>query len=487
MISEQLAALQIVLPLTTALICIIINNKKIAWYACLLATSISSAVAFIIFHHIKTQDKILYNMGSWEAPYGIELEASGLSAIFLILVSSIGFISILYGRESVEQEIRGSKIHLFYAVFMLCLTGLLGIILSNDIFNIYVFLEISSLSTYALVAMGKDRQALLAAFEYLIIGTIGATFYLIGVGFIYAQTGTLNITDLAQKLPAVLDSNLTKAALIFIITGLAIKSALFPLHKWLIGAYSYSPDLASAFLSGTSTKVTVYLLIKIIYVIFGANLISDNILITRMLIFFSIAAILLGSVAAILQTNIKRMLAYSSVAQIGYIIVAVSFKSQAGLVAAITQIISHSLAKTTLFMAAGQVGLKGKNLNIESFKGLGKSMPLISIAITICFASIIGMPITLGFIAKWYLLEAALKMNNWMVVIAALLGSIFAVIYAGRIIENLYFRPPASPRIAPGLAISASMLIPTSLIIFFGINAQPIINAAEQITRQMIN
>jgi multicomponent Na+:H+ antiporter subunit D len=427
-------------------------------------------------------------MGGWEAPYGIELEASGLSTIFLILVSSIGFISILYGRESVEQEIKNSKIHLFYAVFMLCFTGLLGIILSNDIFNIYVFLEISSLSTYALIAMGRDKQALLAAFEYLIIGTIGATFYLIGVGFIYAQTGTLNITDLGQKLPMVSDSNLTKAALIFIITGLAIKSALFPLHNWLIRAYSYSPNLASVFLSGTSTKVTIYLLIKVIYVIFNTNFMPDNILIARILTFFSIMAILFGSVAAILQTNIKKMLAYSSVAQIGYIIVAISLKSQAGLVAAITQIISHSLAKTTLFMAAGEVGLNGGSLNIESFKGLGKSMPLISIAIAICFASIVGMPITLGFIAKWYLLEAALKVNNWMVAITALLSSIFAIIYAGRVIENIYFRPSINPKTSsPNLAISVSMLIPTTLMIFFGINARPIINTAEKIAQRIIS
>ena len=255
--------------------------------------------------------------------------------------------------KSVEKEISEQNHVPFYTALLFVLAGLIGISVTADAFNIFVFLEISSLSTYALISMGRDRRALHASYHYLIMGTIGATFILIGIGFMYVMTGTLNIEDLAERLPAVADTNAIRAAFAFITIGVGIKAAMLPLHQWLPNAYAYSPSVVSTFLAATATKVAVYVLIRFVLSLYGIEFSLVQMPFDNLLMILGTIGVLAGSVYAIYQSNVKRMLAYSSVAQIGYILLAIGLASQPGFTAALLHMFNHALIKGTLFMALG--------------------------------------------------------------------------------------------------------------------------------------
>jgi len=285
---------------------------------------------------------ITYELGGWAAPWGIEYRIDTLNAFVLVIVSAIGAIVLPYARHTVIAEIPHNRIYLFYTMLLLCETGLLGITITGDAFNLFVFLEISSLSSYVLISFGKDRRALTAAYRYLIMGTIGATFYIIGVGLIYNATGSLNIHDLSILVPKLGDSRTVHAALAFLTVGLALKLALFPLHMWLPSAYTYAPSAVTVFLAATATKVAVYALIRVTYTIFGTVDILDTVAVREVLMVLSLLAMFVGSLVAIFQVNVKRMLAYSSIAQIGYMVLGLSFDTvQELLPASFTYLTTH--------------------------------------------------------------------------------------------------------------------------------------------------
>ncbi|MEM8844585.1 MAG: proton-conducting transporter membrane subunit, partial [Pseudomonadota bacterium] len=269
MIAAQYPILQVIIPLIAAPLCSLLPKGKISW---LFATVISGFTFLVsIFLVIQTHHLgvISYELGGWEPPWGIEYRVDVLSSFVLIIVSSISFVTLLASRALVETEIPAEKHALFYTAFLLCMAGLLGIVSTGDAFNVFVFLEISSLSAYSLIAMGDNRKALTAAYEYLIMGTIGATFILIGIGLLYMQTGTLNMMDLRHLLPQVDGFRSVHAAFAFFTVGICLKLALYPLHYWLPNAYSHAPSVVSIFLAATATKVALYLMYRVFYTIFG--------------------------------------------------------------------------------------------------------------------------------------------------------------------------------------------------------------------------
>ena len=235
----------------------------------------------------------------------------------LVLVSVIAAVIVPYARQSIRAEIRTDQHYLFWAAFLVCLSGLLGVTITGDAFNVFVFLEISSLSTYILIAYGQDRRALVASYQYLIMGTIGATFIVIGIGLLYLMTGTLNMADMAHRIADMPLHRPQLAALAFLTVGISLKLALFPLHLWLPNAYAYAPSVSSAFLAATATKVAVYLLLRFDYTVFGKSHILENLPFDQILLILSVAAMFVASTVAIFQEDVKRMFAYSSVAPIG--------------------------------------------------------------------------------------------------------------------------------------------------------------------------
>ena len=471
----HLPALQVVIPLIAAPLCLLAGRASLAWTIAFLASACATAAAATLAYQTLRHGPISYHMGGWAPPWGIEYAVDSANAFILLLVSGIATVVLLYCSSSVTKEIRAGREHMFYCMFILCLTGLLGIAITGDAFNIFVFLEISSLSSYALIAMGGQRKALTASFQYLIMGTIGATFFLIGVGLLYMITGTLNLADLQTRIPQIQDSRPLLAAFAFITVGLALKAALFPLHLWLPNAYAYAPSGVSAFMAATATKVSLYVLLRFTFTLFGAEFAFGELPLHWVLLVPAVIAMFAGSFSAIFQRDIKRMLAYSSVAQIGYITLAIALASQAGVQAAMLHMFNHGLMKAALFCALGCIFYRIGSTRIEDMAGLGRQMPWTFAAIVTGGLSLLGAPLTAGFISKWFLVQAALEQSLWWLVVLIVASSMLAVVYVWRLVEALYFKKPTAGsenvREAP-----LSVLLPTLLLaaanIYFGLDTR---------------
>ena len=483
MIAAHLPILQVVVPLLAAPLCVLLRQRQAAWALAMLASWLALLIAVLLLRQVAEGGPISYAIGGWAAPWGIEYRIDALNALLLVIVSLIGAVVLPYARVSVAAEIDPERIYLFYSAFLLCLTGLLGIVATGDAFNVFVFLEISSLSTYALVSMGRDRRALRAAYTYLVMGTIGATFILVGIGLAYMVTGTLNMADLAERLVALEGNRTVRVSLAFLTVGICLKLALFPLHFWLPNAYTYAPSAVSAFLAATATKVSVYMLLRFLFGVFGVAFAFEAMLLDRALMPLALLGMVFASLVAIFQHDLKRLLAYSSVAQIGYIVLGISFGSVDGLAAGILHLFNHALIKGGMFLALGCMALRLGNTRISNARGLGRDMPITMAAFLVGGLGLIGVPLTAGFISKWYLVRAALDGGLWPVAVLILASSLLAVIYVWRVVEVLWFTAPEEGR-GPVREAPISMLVPTWLLIgasiWFGVDSSLPVTIARQ-------
>ena len=478
----HLPVLLVVVPLVAAPIAALLNRPRLSWAVAVAATLWALYAALELLSQTMAAGEIHYELGGWAAPYGIEYVVDPVNAWVVVIVALIGALVAPYARVSVEREITEDRIPLFYAAFILCLTGLLGIAVTGDVFNVFVFLEISSLSAYALIALGSDRRALTASFQYLIMGSVGATFIVIGIGLMYVMTGTLNMADLADRLPEVSGTRTIPVAFTFLTVGITLKLALFPLHLWLPNAYTYAPSAVTAFIASTATKVAVYLLLRFFFTIFGVTFSFDVMQLDRILMPLALIAIVTMSLVAIYQENVKRLLAYSSVAQIGYMVLGISFASVLGLTAGILHLFNHALMKGALFMSMGCVMYRVGSVRLERMNGLGRAMPWTMAAFVVGGLSLIGVPFTVGFISKWYLVQAALEQGMWPVAGVVLLGSLLALMYVWKVVEVAYFRE-ADPELGISEA-PLSLLAPTWVLVlgnlYFGINASDSVGIATR-------
>ncbi len=471
----HLPVLQVIVPLLAAPLCALVRHGRIAWAIAVASSWASLWMAWEIFQLVQAGGAISYSLGGWAAPIGIEYKIDTLSAFVLIIVTLIGAVVTPYALKSVEKEIGGSRESLFYAAFLLCLSGLLGIVVTGDMFNVFVFLEISSLSAYALIALGRDRRALTASYQYLIMGSVGATFIVIGIGMLYAMTGSLNMADLAVLLPELPPNRTIPVAFAFLSIGVCLKLALFPLHIWLPNAYAYAPSVVTAFIASTATKVAIYMLLRFFFTVFGAEFSFLEMQLGAILLPLSLIAIFSMSLVAIFQTNVKRMLAYSSLAQIGYIILGISFFSDTGLIAGILHLFNHAVIKGSLFMALGCVMYRVNSVELEDMRGLGKKMPITMAAFLVGGFSLIGVPLTVGFVSKWYLIQGAIEKGLWPVALLVLMTSLMAVVYIWRVVESVYFSESYESQNDDVAEAPLGLLIPTwaltLLCLYFGIDA----------------
>ncbi|HWQ38729.1 MAG TPA: monovalent cation/H+ antiporter subunit D family protein [Burkholderiales bacterium] len=489
MIYAHLPALQVALPLIAAPLCVLLRRGFAAWLLALVVTWVSAAIAVALLLQVLHTGAVSYLLGSWAAPWGIEYRVDVVNAFVLVLVSGIASVVVPYARASVGFEIPVEQQYLFWTAYLLCLAGLLGIAITGDAFNVFVFLEISSLATYILIALGRDRRALVASYQYLIMGTIGATFIVIGVGLLYLMTGTLNLSDLSNRITAVGHARPQLAALAFLTVGISLKLALFPLHLWLPNAYAYAPSAATAFLAATATKVAVYLLLRFYFSVFGHSLVFAHLPLPQVLLALSVAAMFVASTVAIFQQDVKRMFAYSSVAQIGYITLGTSFASATGLTGGIVHLFNHAVAKGSIFLLLGCVALRIGQPTVARMAGLGKRMPWTAAGLTIGGLSLIGIPGTVGFVSKWYLVLAALERGWWWLAAAILASTLLAIVYVWRLIETCYLREPP-PRAEGVREAPLSMLIPALLLaaacVFFGLDTSVTVGTAAQAARTLL-
>ena len=489
-IEANLPALQVVLPLMAAPVCAMLGKGSRAWAFATLVAFMSFAISISLFATVYGGAPLSYEMGGWAPPIGIEYRVDVLNAFVLMIVSGMAALVLPYARRSVAAEIPPERQTFFYTAFLLCLTGLLGVTITGDAFNVFVFLEISSLSTYALVASGswRNKRALTAAYNYLIMGTVGATFFVIGIGMIYMITGTLNMADLALRIAEHGDSRTLRMGFVFIFIGVGLKLAMFPLHLWLPNAYSYAPSAVTAFIAATSTKVAVYVLLRFMFTVFGFDYGFQAATLTNVLLPVAIIAMFAASLVAIFQDDLKRMLAYSSIAQIGYMLLGLAFLTHTGLMATIVHLFNHAVTKGALFMVAGCFILSAGTSSISGLRGIGRDMPWTTAAFIAGGFSLIGLPLTVGFISKWYLVQAALELGWWPVALLIMASSLLAIVYIWRVVEAAYLQP--APEGATRKEAPLSMLVPTwilvALSIWFGVNATFTSTAASRAADALI-
>ncbi|NJN51455.1 MAG: monovalent cation/H+ antiporter subunit D family protein [Gammaproteobacteria bacterium] len=405
------------------------------------ASIMAFVIAILLLSGYLANGEMRYPMGGWPAPYGIELHVDAFAILMLLIVTGASTVALAIARTSVNAEVPADRQHLFYAAWLLTVAGLCGIVVAGDAFNVFVFMEVSSLATYILIAGGPKRQAFTAAFKYLIMGTIGATFYLIGVGLVYMMTGTLNLADMEQRLAEVTDLKPILVAGGFITVGLALKAAVFPLHFWLPNAYRFAPHAVTVFLAACSTKVAIYVLLRFDFFVFQNNLANHDLQFAGFFLPLAVLGIVIGSAVALFERDLKRLLAYSSIAQLGYVLLGAALVSVGGLTAGILHLFNHALAKGALFAGVACLASRLPALSLANLAGAGRRMPLTMAGFLLAGLSLIGVPGTAGFISKWYLIVAALDHGAWgaAIIVLVLAGSLMALAYVWRIVEVAYF------------------------------------------------
>jgi multicomponent Na+:H+ antiporter subunit D len=485
----QSPVLVVVIPLIAAFLTLLLGwwKKGLCYPIALLAIALSFLSSLQTLHTVISSGVISYRLGGWPPPWGIEYVIDHLNAFVLAIVSFVSLIVAVFSKRSVEQELP-EKIVYFYCIFLLQVTGLLGIVITGDMFNLYVFLEIASLAGYALIAVGEDG-APFASLNYLIFGTIGACFYLLGVGYLYISTGSLNMADLIQVLPDLYQSKVVLVAFAFFMVGVSLKMALFPLHVWLPDAYTYAPSAVSALLAPLMTKVGAYVMIRVLYTVFKPHFAIELIPATTILAWMAAGAILFGAIMALAQIDLKRMLAYILVSEVGYIALGVGLANRSGLTGAILHILNDSFMMLALFLVVGAIMYRYGNREISQLRYLHRKMPFTMAAFVIAALSVIGIPPTCGFFSKWYLILGAIDANQWIFVAVLLISSLLNVILFFRVIEHAYLEPEEEHAEGAELAIANeeapfSMLMPILIaaagIMVFGVLSGKIISTVIQ-------
>ena len=440
-IYKQAPALIVIIPLLSALAINMVGwfNKRACFPVALLAMAATFGASLIALLQVMDTGPINYRLGGWPPPFGIEYVIDHLNGLVLVTIAFVSLMAVLFSKLSVEKELP-EKVPQFYTLFVLLVTGLLGMTVTGDAFNLYVLLEISALTGYALIAMG-DNRALVASFNYVILGTIGASFYLLGVGHLYIMTGSLNMADLFSILPALYATRAIFVAFLLILCGVWLKMAFFPLHTWLPNAYTFAPSAAGCLVAPLVTKVSVYIMIRLMLSVFSAGYVFDVLALSGPIVWLAVVAIVSGSILALAQNDLKKMLTYLIVAEVGYMVGGFWLATGYGITGAILHIVNDALMTFCLFVFAGIIAYKTGSHNLSDLQGLYRKMPVTMAAFTIGALSMIGVPPTAGFFSKWYLILGAIQAGSYHFMAALLLSSLVNAILFFRVIEIAYFEP----------------------------------------------
>jgi len=468
LIVEQFPVLVVALSLFSAFTILVAGwlNKKSCWFISTATILVQFVMALFILNHVLTVGIIHYWLGGWMPPWGIEYVVDALNAYVLVILLFLSLISVIYSKRSIEHEVPG-KDAAFYTVFQLIVTGMCGVTVTGDIFNLYVFLEIMSLAAYALIAAAGGR-ALKAGFTYLVMGSIGACFVLLGIGFLYSVTGSLNMHDLSLLLPPLYGSRVVQAAFVFFLAGLGIKMAFFPLHTWQPDAYAEAPSAVSVIISAAMSTVSIYAFLRVLFSVYTTEFIQIYAPLTTVISWLAAIAIIFGSVYALAQYNLKRMFAYSSVAHVGYIMlgVGVCTSTTLGLTPVVMHLLNHALMKGCLFLIAGAFIYKKAELwDIAKFPGLGRKMPYTGIAFIFTALAMCDIPPSAGFVTILYLILAFLDAGQFIFAAVIFFSVIVTFVYFFHVVEMMYLRVGVEEEIEKERGdIPMSMLIPVYVL-----------------------
>lgn len=424
----------------TSFIMPILKNNKIIKFLSLSTMSLGVVLSLINLIYVINNGKYLYRIGHFDAPVGIEFHIGIIEAIMGLLFTFVALMVIWYSVYSIEKEIKEKRVPLYYLLINILMGSLLGIVFTNDLFNSFVFIEVGTLASCGIVVIKDKKENIKATMKYLIMSCLGSGLVLMGIAYLYSMTGHLNITYIHE----VLIKNYNNYPNAILITlglftiGLGVKSAMFPLHTWLPDAHSSAPSSSSAILSSLVLKAFVLLLIKILFRVFGMEIIHEFPVLDLILVLGSVGMIM-GSLLAISQKNIKRVIAYSSVAQMGYIFFGIGLGTEAGVAIAIFHIIGHAVTKSALFLSVGSMIEQTGNKDIEKLKGIGKEMPVTLGLFTICSLSMVGIPVLPGFISKWHLSLVSIESGRIILIAVILASSLLNAVYYFPIVINGFF------------------------------------------------
>nr|WP_304449468.1 proton-conducting transporter membrane subunit [Halomarina sp. PSRA2] len=426
--------------------------RRAAWPLAALAAVVQVGLAASVAATVYASgEAISYELGGFEPPYGIELVVDGLSAAVVVLVAVVALGVLVYARRA------GPRSPAFLTEYLLLVAGLSGMSVTGDMFNLYVFLEITGLAAYALVATGDSGRAAVGALKYLVIGTVGASLFLLGVGYAFLATGTLNMADLSVRLAEVgYDATLVRASFALVVVGLAVKTALYPLHTWQPEAYASAPDSVSAFIAALVSTVSAYALARCVFSIYTVDFLAQVPLARTGLLTLAGVSIVAGSVLAVLQTEIKRMLAYSSVSQFGLVVAGFTLADPASVTGATIHLLGHAVMKGGLFLAAGAIAVIAGARTVDEYDGLGARAPVLSGSFAVLALAMVGVPPAVGFVGKWYIALGAVQSEAWPIAVVILVSTLLTLAYFARLLERMFFRAaPATERVtAPGAAVA---------------------------------
>ncbi|HLE82499.1 MAG TPA: proton-conducting transporter membrane subunit [Dehalococcoidia bacterium] len=448
--SRHLPVLIFAFPFLTGVAMPLVGLWARAWCRplTLIALSGMSLLTLLLLATVVEDGPIRYAFGGWAPPVGIEWVADGLSSLMMVALSLIALLAVVYAGSTLVQGPLATKTALYYTLVLLLVSGLTGIVLTADLFNLFVFLELTSLSAYALVGVAGGHASL-AAFRYLILGTTGASLYLLGVSFLYAATGTLNMADAAQRLPALLSSHVVLWGSVLIMVGLAIKMALVPLHGWLPDAYTHAPDAVSTLIAPLITKVSLYALFRIAYWVFGPETMTAQIPILPVLSWIGAGAALVGACLALIQRHLKRMFAYGGIAHIGLSVLGFSLGNQTGFAGGVFYLITDAVMQAGLFFVAAAASSMHGVRELGDLERLRGRSPWTLAALIVTALSMIGFPPTGGFFGKWYLVLGALERQHYLGVAAIIGSTVLTLAYFFRIFEKVYLEKTPVPARSP--------------------------------------
>jgi multicomponent Na+:H+ antiporter subunit D len=409
-------------------------------------------------------------------PFGIEWVADGLASIILVLLSILSLLGVMFAGSTSPKALGGRIVH-YYILILLLISALTGIVFSRDLFNLFVFLEVAAISSYALIGVAGGR-ALFAAFRYLILGTLGASLYLLGVSYLYAVTGTLNMADLVDKLPFLLSSKAVVGGLLFMFIGLGIKMALVPFHSWLPEAYANAPESISPILASLVTKVALLAWIRIVYWVFNASILINDIPILLLVEVAGALAAVIGASLALAQRNIKMIFAYGGISHIGIILIGISQGNPTGFVGGVFYLLNDSVMQAGLFFLAGMAFYQYGVRTIDDMGRVGKQAPWLTGSLIVMALGMIGLPPTGGFFGKWYIILGALEAGNYVSVAAVLLSTLLTLAYFVRLFEAIFSQTSTRLDVQSGeipLSFKLTLGVTSAAIMILGLFSSPII------------
>jgi multicomponent Na+:H+ antiporter subunit D len=492
---ENMPFILVIGSLTGAFTMALFARWKKEWcpYLTIISVGFSFIFSCILAYRVAGGEIIHYYASGWRPPWGIEMMIDELGAMMLLLLTG-GFLLIaIYSIKSIPKEIPPSVTGWYYTCFLLTLSAMMGMVATNDFFNLFVMVEVTGIGACALVAAKGEKLSTEAALRYLLLSSTGAAFLLFAIGFVYQITGNLNMSYVAAELLRAREQYpiIIWVAISFFTIGLGLKAAIFPLHIWLPDAHSSAPSPSSAILSGLVVKVYIVSIMRIYFLVFGFDLFTGSYM-RHIILIMAALAILFGSFFAFVQVNLKRRLAYSTVAQIGYIFLGFGLGTVWGITAAMLHIIIHAFMKVCLFLSAGAIYYQTGKKKVTQFTGMGYQMPVTMAAFTIASFSMIGIPLFGGFISKYGLALGSLEANNPYFIALVVLSGLLNAAYYLPIIWQAYF--VSTPNTKANLKLDAvpiSMLLPiviTALgIVYMGVFPNgPLVFLSKVVTRFLL-